>query len=63
MNNVDKIRKMTDVELASFLCDIVQDVAIKADLSDACKCCPVNKMCRAGKNGFVFYLQTNEEDN
>lgn len=62
MTKSEQIRLMTDVELASFLCDLVQDVAIKAKLSETCIFCPVSRMCYAGKNGFVSYLQKNAEE-
>ena len=52
MKNADRIRKMTDEELALFLCD----------LSDECSHCPVTGICRLGHNGFFDWLEREDFD-
>lgn len=52
MKNADRIRKMTDEELALFLCN----------LSDECSNCPVTSICRMNHNGFFDWVNGDDFD-
>ena len=56
MTKAEKIRAMTDEELADFLCDI------RAHKSyGGCECCPADKFCKIGHTGFVDWLKKEVE--
>lgn len=48
----DRIRLMSDEELAAFLCNIQAEKAC-----EPCKTCVASDHCRAGHNGFIDWLQ------
>lgn len=52
----DRIRNMTDDELAKFLCNIAVNPG-----QGMCELCIASKYCRAGHNGFLDWLK--EEHN
>ena len=53
MTNAEKIRQMTDEELAEWLCEITED----------CPACIASKYCRRGHTGtFDWVKQEWEED-
>ena len=52
MTNGDRIRQMTDEQLAVFLCN----------LSDECSNCPVTSICRMNHNGFFDWLKREDFD-
>ncbi len=63
MNNREKLNSMSDKELShEVLCYIVELVAGALDHDNACKYCPVTKICRKGKNGFISWLEQDTED-
>ena len=59
MTNADKIRSMTDEELAMFLCDFR---SCDAD-EYICEGCKATKYCRAGHAGTIDWLQQPAEEN
>lgn len=62
MNNREKLNSMTNEEIAEKLCYLVELVADALDHEDGCNFCPVKKLCRYGKAGFIEYLEQNAED-
>lgn len=50
ITNGDRIRLMSDEELAAFLCNIQK-------ACEPCKACVASDHCRAGNNGFIDWLQ------
>lgn len=48
----DRIRAMSDEELAAFLCNIQAE-----KVCEPCKACVASDTCRAGHNGFIDWLQ------
>lgn len=63
MTNREKLNSMTDKELShEVLCYIVELVAGALDHDDACKYCPVTKICRQGKSGFISWLEQKAEE-
>ena len=57
MTNADKIRSMTDEELADFLCDIGAN-----DSYDGCEYCPAEKFCKIGQAGFDDWVKQEVEE-
>lgn len=47
----EKIKAMNQDELRHFMCD----------LFDECDCCPVNKACEWGSNGFKKFLDQEKD--
>ena len=62
MNNREKLNSMSDKEIAEKLCYLVELVADAMDHEDGCNYCPVRKLCRYGKAGFIEYLEKEAED-
>ena len=56
MNNRDKLKAMTNEELAQLLCDAIDVFAGRADVH-TCDHCPVQSLCRKGHNGFLAKLE------
>ena len=49
ITNADRIRSMTDKELADFLCDISG--------GESCTYCVANDLCHNGHNGMIDWLK------
>lgn len=49
LTNADRIRSMTDKELADFLCDISG--------GESCTYCVANDLCHNGHNGMIEWLK------
>lgn len=62
MNNREKLNSMTNKEIAEKLCYLVELVADAMDHDDGCNYCPVRKLCRYGKAGFIEYLEQKAEE-
>lgn len=64
MTNRVMLSKMSNEDLANFLCNLIEDkfaeAADKLKL-DFCDLCPFQKGCRKGHNGVLTYLETEEE--
>ena len=58
MTNADRIRSMSDEELAMFLCDFR---SCDAD-EYICEGCKAEKYCRAGHTGTIDWLQQPAEE-
>lgn len=54
--NADRIRAMTDEELADFLCHIVSNNTVN------CANCLAEDFCRMGRNGFKEWLKQEVEE-
>ena len=61
MTNREKLNAMSNEELASFFCDRIEDIHEMAN-EDACKFCPVKKYCYRGHNGFIAWLEQEENN-
>ena len=58
MTNADRIRSMSDEELATFLCDFRS-----CDADDyICEGCKAAKYCRTGHTGMIEWLQQPAEE-
>lgn len=55
MKNREKLNAMTNEELASFLCDVMEKIADETE-EDICEICPVSDYCGKGHNGFFNWL-------
>ena len=53
MTNADRIRAMSDVELASFLCDFLTS----CEPEHPCNDCVAKSYCHTGHNGMIDWLQ------
>ena len=53
MTNADRIRSLSDEELAEFLCDIS---------GGDCTYCVANDLCHNGHNGMIVWLKKEVED-
>lgn len=63
MTNREKLNSMTNEEIAEKLCYLVELVADAAGHDAAgCLYCPVSKLCRYGKPGFIEYLEKEAEE-
>ena len=64
MTNREKLSKMSNEELARFICNLIEtefvEAADKLDL-DFCDLCPFQKGCRKGHSGVLTYLESEEE--
>ena len=49
--NADRIRAMTDEELAEFMCHNVSNGTVN------CACCAAAEFCRMGHNGWLDWLR------
>lgn len=58
MTNADRIRAMSDEELAEFLCHLRSD----GEEGFACSACKAEPYCRAGHNGMIDWLQRPAEE-
>ena len=56
MTNADRIRAMSDKELAEFLCHFRSDDAV------TCSGCKSEHYCRPGHNGMIDWLQQPVEE-
>lgn len=56
--NADRIRAMSDEELAEFLCHFRSDDAAE----HACSGCKAEPYCRSGRNGMIDWLQQLAEE-
>lgn len=63
MNNREKLNYMSNEGIAAKLCYLV-DLVADATGHDAegCSFCPVRKLCRIGKAGFISWLEQKAED-
>lgn len=62
MTNRDKLMAMTDEELSEFLCGQMENIQDKTKEDDwCCDICPVGKLCKKGKNGFLAWLEKEAE--
>ena len=57
MTNGDKIRSMSDEELANFLCDL-----FFSNAEQDCVECPARKTCHTGHTGFIDWLKKDARD-
>ena len=53
MTNAERIRSMTDEELAAFLCNLRSEEAYE----NTCSHCVAERFCRIGHNGMIDWLQ------
>lgn len=56
MTNADRIRNMTDEDLANFLCNI------SSAGDDQCSACVATDKCRTGHNGMIDWLRSAAEE-
>lgn len=54
--NTDRIRSMSDEELAEFLCGIC------SEYEDCCFNCVANDYCKYGHTGYIDWLQSESEE-
>lgn len=59
MTKREKLKSMTDEELAKELCYLIEMASDRADV-DQCEICPVTKICKRGRCGFLAWLRQNE---
>lgn len=55
MTNRERLAKMTDEELAEFLCNLVPE-------SKDCAMCLATKTCKGGHTGFIDWLKAEAEE-
>ena len=61
MSNREKLNSMSDKEIAEKLCYLVELVAdATGHDGEGCDFCPVKKLCRYGKAGFISWLEQEE---
>ena len=53
MTNADRIRSMSDDELAAFLCNLRSEEAYE----NTCSHCVAERFCRIGHTGMIDWLQ------
>ena len=53
MTNAERIRSMTDEELAAFLCNLRSEEAYE----NTCSHCVAERFCRIGHTGMIDWLQ------
>lgn len=63
MKNGDRLRNMTDEQLASFFCDAVATIGEKLGIGYYCMFCPMEALCSPGHTGFLEWLNKESEDN
>ena len=62
MNNRDKLNSMTNEELSELFCKTMEEIAEKTEDGDwCCDLCPVTNICKAKNNGFLAWLEKEEE--
>ena len=61
MTNFEKLKSMTEQEVAEQLCNLVSEVMYRADRED-CKYCPAQHLCGKGHNGFRALLAQEAEE-
>lgn len=58
LSNADRIRAMSDEEMAEFLCHFRSDDSVEY----ACSGCKAESYCRSGHNGMIDWLQQPAEE-
>ena len=58
MRTREVINSMTNEELSTLFCEIVESAAYKVNANSVCDLCPVSQMCEKGKNGFRTLLES-----
>ena len=56
--NADRIRSMSDDDLAEFMCHSVSPSG-----TINCSACEVQEFCHAGQNGYYYWLRQEAEEN
>ena len=59
MKNREKLNAMTNEELASFLCDVMEKIGDETE-EDLCDICPARNRCSKGHNGFLDWLNDSD---
>ncbi len=62
MKNRDRLNAMSDEELATFLCDVIEKIAANTPDKFVCDICPASELCRKGHNGILAWLNQNEKE-
>lgn len=57
MTNHEKLKSMTTEELGHFLCTYMEVIGENTKDDLCCSICPVEHLCRKGKNGFITWLE------
>lgn len=60
MTNHDKLKTMSTEELAHFLCTSMEIIGDNTKEGFCCSICPVEHLCKKGKNGFITWLENEE---
>ena len=60
MTNYDKIKTMPIEELGRYFCDAVEIIGSNTKDGFTCDICPVEHLCKKGKNGFITWLESEE---
>lgn len=63
MTNRDKLIAMSDEELSDFLCAQMENIQGKTKEDDwCCDICPVSRLCKKKRNGFLTWLKGEAEE-
>ena len=57
MTNYDKLKAMSIEELGRFLCSSMEIIGDNTSSGLCCDICPVEELCKKGKNGFITWLE------
>ena len=58
MTNYDRLKSMSKEELGEFFCTAMEVIGDNTTSGLCCDICPVEQLCKKGKNGFITYLES-----
>ena len=61
MTNYERIKSVTSEELGRYFCEAMDVISENTKKEFVCDICPVKKMCSKGHNGFVAWLNSEED--
>jgi hypothetical protein len=60
MTNRDRFNSMSNDELGHFFCQAMEIIGDNTENGLCCSICPVEHLCKKGKNGFITWLENEE---
>lgn len=57
MTNLEHLQSMSAEELGRYFCETMEIIGDNTENGLCCDICPVEHLCRKGKNGFITWLE------
>ena len=62
MTNHDKLKEMSTEELGRYFCSTMDIIGDNTENGLCCHICPVEHLCKKGKNGFITWLESESRE-